>query len=123
MSYMLDTDTCSHVIRRRPAEAAGRFARHAEDLCVSVMTAAELRFGAEKAGRASLARLDVCDWGSDASRQYARIRADLGRRGTPIGNMDLLIAAHAVERGAVLVMSNVKHFGMVPGIRLETWVS
>lgn len=123
MSYMLDTDTCSHVIRRRPAEAAGRFARHAEDLCVSVMTAAELRFGAEKAGRANLTRLDVCDWGSDASRQYARIRAVLGRRGTPIGNMDLLIAAHAVERGAVLVTSNVKHFGMVPGIRLETWVS
>lgn len=54
---------------------------------------------------------------------FGRIRAVLGRRGTPIGNMDLLIAAHAVERGAVLVMSNVEHFGMVPGIRLETWVS
>ena len=129
MSYMLDTDTCSHVIRRRSAEAAMRFARHADALCVSVMTAAELRFGAEKAGRADLlrlveeflARLDVFDWGNDASRHYARIRAHLERRGTPLGNMDLLTAAHALARDAVLVTSNVKHFRMVPGIELETW--
>ena len=131
MSYMLDTDTCSYVIRRRPAEIAARFARHAEDLCVSIMTAAELRFGAEKSGRAGLvrlveeflARLDVFDWGSGASRHYARIRVVLEKRGTPLGNMDLLIAAHALDRGAVLVTSNVKHFGKVPGIKLETWVS
>ncbi len=131
MSYMLDTDTCSYVIRRRPVEVAARFARHAEDLCVSIMTAAELRFGAEKSGRAGLVRLveeflgrlDVFDWGNDASRHYARIRAVLEKRGRPLGNMDLLIAAHALERGAVLVTGNVKHFGMVPGIKLETWVS
>lgn len=129
MGYMLDTDTCSYVIRRRSVEAAARFERHAEELCVSVMTAAELRFGAEKAGRAALVRLveeflvrlDVLDWGSDASRHYARTRALLERRGTPLGNMDLLIAAHALARDAVLVTSNVKHFSMVPGIKLETW--
>ena len=130
MNYMLDTDTCSYVIRRRPAEIAARFAQHAEDLCVSIMTAAELRFGAEKCGRAGsaslveefLARLDVFYWGGNASRHYARIRAILEKRGTPLGSMDMRIAAHALERGAVLVTSNVKHFGMVPGIRLETWV-
>lgn len=128
---MLDTAACSYVIRRRPVEVAARFARHAAELCVSIMTATELRFGAEKSGRAGvvqlveefLARLDVFDWGHDASRRYARIRAVLEKRGTPLGNMDLLIAAHALERDAVLVTSNVKHFGMVPGIKLETWVS
>ena len=95
---MLDTDISSYVIRRRPPVIAERFERHAEQLCVSVMTAAELRFGAVKAGRADLARLveaylarvTILDWPESATFHYARIRAKLESRGTPIGNMDLL---------------------------------
>lgn len=126
---MLDTDISSYVIGRRPPQISERFARHAEQLCVSVMTAAELRFGAEKAGRpelatlieAYLARLTILDWGDSATFHYARIRTELERLGTPIGNMDLLIACHAVAEQATLVTNNVKHFSAVPGLRVEQW--
>jgi tRNA(fMet)-specific endonuclease VapC len=128
---MLDTDISSYVIRRRPPQIAERFARHAEQLCVSVMTVAELRFGAAKAARpelaslveAYLARLTILDWGDSATFHYARIRTELERLGTPIGNMDLLIACHAVAEQAVLVTNNVKHFGAVPGLRVEQWTA
>jgi tRNA(fMet)-specific endonuclease VapC len=128
---MLDTDISSYVIRRRPSQMAERFARHAEQLCVSVMTAAELRFGAVKAARpelaslieAYLARLTVLDWGDSATFHYARIRTELERLGTPIGNMDLLIACHAVAEQATLVTNNVKHFSAVTGLRVEQWTA
>jgi len=94
---MLDTDISSHVIRRRPASVAERFQRYAEQLCVSVMTAAELRFGAVRAARAELsnlveaylARVTILDWADSATFHYARIRTALESLSTPIGNMDL----------------------------------
>ena len=126
---MLDTDISSYVIRRRPPVIAERFERHAEQLCVSVMTAAELRFGAVKAGRADLARLveaylarvTILDWPESATLHYARIRAKLESRGTPIGNMDLLIACHAVAEQATLVTNNLRHFAGVPELKVEQW--
>jgi tRNA(fMet)-specific endonuclease VapC len=127
---MLDTDISSYVIRRRPASIAERFDRHATELCVSVITAAELRFGAEKAGRpelarlveAYLARLAILDWTGPVTFHYARIRTELERVGTPIGNLDLLIAAHAAAERATIVTRNVRHFAPVPGLRVEEWV-
>jgi tRNA(fMet)-specific endonuclease VapC len=126
---MLDTDISSYVIRRRPPVIAERFERHAEQLCVSVMTAAELRLGAVKAGRADLARLveaylarvTILDWPESATLHYARIRAKLESRGTPIGNMDLLIACHAVAEQATLVTNNLRHFAGVPELKVEQW--
>jgi len=126
---MLDTDISSYVIRRRPPVIAERFERHAEQLCVSVMTAAELRFGTVKAGRADLARLveaylarvTILDWPESATLHYARIRAKLESRGTPIGNMDLLIACHAVAEQATLVTNNLRHFAGVPELKVEQW--
>jgi len=126
---MLDTEISSYVIRRRPASIAEKFQRHAEQLCVSVMTAAELRFGAVKAARpelanlveAYLARVTILDWADSATFHYARIRTDLESLGTPIGNMDLLIASHAVAEQATLVTNNMKHFAAVPGLKVEQW--
>jgi tRNA(fMet)-specific endonuclease VapC len=126
---MLDTDISSYVIRRRSAKIAERFQLHAERLCVSVMTAAELRFGAVKAARAALtdlveaylARVTILDWGDSATFHYARIRSELERLGTPIGNMDLLIACHAIAEQATLVTNNLKHFSSVPGLMVEQW--
>lgn len=126
---MLDTHISSYVIRRRPPAIAERFERHAEQLCVSVMAAAELRFGAVKAGRADLAslveaylaRVTILDWPESAAFYYARIRAKLESRGTPIGNMDLLIACHAVAEQATLVTNNVRHFAEVPELKVEQW--
>ena len=124
---MLDTDISSYIIKRRPATLVEKFERHAETLCVSVMTAAELRFGAEKAARPQLAelveayleRLAVLDWTNEVTGHYARIRSVLERSGKPIGNMDLLIASHAVAQRMTLVTNNLKHFSSVPDLKVE----
>ncbi len=126
---MLDTDISSYVIRRRPTAVVERFERHAEELCVSVITAAELRFGAEKAVRAELAdlveaylaRVAILDWTNAVTFHYARLRTTLERRGTPIGNLDLLIAAHALAEHATVVTHNARHFGAVPDLTVENW--
>ena len=127
--FMLDTDICSYIIKRRPATLLERFEKHGETLNVSVITAAELRFGAEKAGRpklgelieAYLDRLAILDWTDDVTPHYARIRSQLERSGKPIGNMDLLIASHAVSQGMTVVTNNLKHFSNVPGLNVEEW--
>jgi tRNA(fMet)-specific endonuclease VapC len=127
--FMLDTDISSYIIKRRPATLLERFEKYAETLSVSVMTAAELRFGAERAGRPKLAelveayleRLAILDWTNAVSGHYAGIRAELERSGTPTGNMDLLIAARAVSERMILVTDNLKHFSKVPGLKVEAW--
>lgn len=127
--FMLDTDISSYIIRRRPAPLAEKFQKHADSLCVSAMTAAELRFGAEKAGRPQLVelvegfleRLAILDWTDGVCAHYARIRSALEQAGKPIGNMDLLIAAHAVSQRMTLVTNNLRHFAHVPGLKSEVW--
>ena len=126
---MLDTDISSYIIKRRPASFAEKFQKHAEALCISVMTAAELRFGVEKSARPELAevvnafleRLTVLDWTDEVSHHYARIRWAVERVGKPVGNMDLLIAAHAIAQHATLVTNNLKHFSHIPGLKVQVW--
>lgn len=113
-----------------PAVFAERFEKHAPELCVSVFTAAELRFGAEKARRPKLSelveeflgRLQILDWTNNVTFHYAKVRATLENAGTPIGNMDLLIAAHALCEDFTVVTNNVKHFAQVPGLKIEEWI-
>jgi tRNA(fMet)-specific endonuclease VapC len=127
--FMLDTDIASYIIKRRPTTLLEKFEKYGETLNVSVITAAELRFGAEKAARPKLAelveayldRLAILDWTNDVTPHYARIRAQLERSGKPIGNMDLLIASHAVSQGMTVVTNNLKHFSSVPGLNVEVW--
>jgi tRNA(fMet)-specific endonuclease VapC len=127
--FMLDTDISSYIIKRRPAALLGKFNQHAERLSVSVITSAELRFGAAKAARPNLTelveayldRLAILDWTNEVTSHYARIRSELERSGTPIGNLDLLIAAHAVSQGMTVVTNNFKHFSRVPGLKVEVW--
>jgi tRNA(fMet)-specific endonuclease VapC len=128
-AYMLDTDISSYIIKRRPATLVDKFEKHGDTLNVSVITAAELRFGAEKAARPKLAelveafldRLAILDWTDEVTPHYARIRSELERSGRPIGNMDLLIASHAVAQGMTVVTNNLKHFSNVPGLNVELW--
>ena len=126
---MLDTDISSYIIKRRPASLLERLNKHAEEVCVSVMTAAELRFGTQQAGRPKLSeeveqfleRLSTLDWTDSVTAHYARTRCALERAGTPIGNMDLLIASHALCERAILVTHNARHFAKVPGLKVEEW--
>ena len=129
--FMLDTDTCSFVIRGGHERLRARVQRKAGRLCVSAITAAELRFGARKKGSSRiedavgflLELLEVVPWGDEASARYADIRVALESAGTPIGNMDTLIAASALAEGCVIVTHNTDHFGRVPGLAIQDWTA
>ena len=129
--YMLDTDISSYIIRNRPQSVRERFSKlESDQLCISAITEAELAYGVKAAGARIALRLDVEDfvrritvleWGGAAVEHYADIRVKLEAAGTPIGNMDLMIAAHARSVGAVVVTNNEKHFGRVGGLTVENW--
>ena len=128
---MLDTNVCIHVIRRRPPDVLRRFEEYeVGEVGVSSVTAAELRYGAEKSAvpeqnREALSRfllpLEVLAFGDEAAAAYGRIRAALEKAGTPIGPLDTLIAAHAVGLGVTLVTNNTREFSRVPGLEVEDW--
>jgi tRNA(fMet)-specific endonuclease VapC len=128
--YMLDTDTCSYIIRENNKRAAKKFISHSDDhICISSVTYAELRFGALNKNSEKLntrinhfaSLVHIIDFGKDAAEEYAKIRLFLERGGKPIGNMDMLIAACTLAVGAVLVTNNRRHFSLIPGLSLENW--
>ena len=129
--YMLDTDTCSYVMKRSNAAVLRRLqAVPVADVCMSVVTKSELLYGVEVSPRraqdaaalaAFLPYVDVLDFSDDAAPHYAAIRADLKKRGLPIGANDLFIAAHARSLGLTLVTNNTAEFGRVTGLRVENW--
>lgn len=132
LRYMLDTKSAIYVIKRRPLEVLDTFNRMASMMCVSSIAEAELLHGAEKSQHQEhnlrqvadfLSRLEVLPYTSRAAAHYGDIRADLERKGTPIGVNDLHIAAQARSEGLVLVNNNLKEFERVDGLRLENWVS
>jgi tRNA(fMet)-specific endonuclease VapC len=131
LSRLLDTNICIYLIRRGSPEAARRFERfEIGEVGVSVVTISELRYGVEKSSRVEQNRealnkfllpLEAMDFDLDATASYGRIRADLEKRGTPIGPLDTLIAAHAASLGATLVTNNTREFERVPNLRIEDW--
>lgn len=129
--YMLDTDTCSFAIRGGDKKLRTALQRQADALCVSAITAAELRFGALKKGSPRISEavsfflglVDVVPWTEDAADHYASIRVHLETAGQPIGNMDMLIAASALAERCILVTHNLAHFGRVPGLPVEDWTA
>jgi tRNA(fMet)-specific endonuclease VapC len=100
------------------------------DLCTSIIVACELRFGAEKRGSKKLSEwveitleeFDVQPFSEDADRHYALLRTALEHKGTPIGQHDMLIAAHALALDATLVTDNTREFSRIEGLRLENWL-
>ncbi len=129
--YMLDTDMCSYIIKERPESVRQRFQKLAmEQLCVSVVTYAELIYGVERSSSKRVNRpviedfvrhLDVMDWDTGAADQYGMIRTQLEVAGTPIGAMDMMIAAHAKSIKAVLVTNNQKHSTKIKGLKIDNW--
>jgi tRNA(fMet)-specific endonuclease VapC len=127
--YMLDTNIVSHLLRAHPAVVARVTAAPMATLCLSAITGAELMYGlakrpgAERLARAVdelLRRVEVLPWAPSAMVGYGQLRAGLEGQGQPMGALDLLIAAHALDADAVLV-TNDKAFGRVPGLRVEDW--
>jgi tRNA(fMet)-specific endonuclease VapC len=131
LRYLLDTNICIYVIKRRPEFLLERFNRNTPYLAISAITLAELLHGAAKSSdpERSLAvvedfcsRLELLAYGAKAAQHYGQIRADLERRGTPIGVNDLHIAAHARSEGLTLVSNNLREFERVNGLLCENWV-
>ena len=131
MRYLLDTDICIYLIRRRPPQVLERFRQcQIGDIGISCVTLAELYYGAAKsqfpernlrALEAFILPLEVMPFDLAAATAYGPVRATLERRGTPIGAMNMMIAAHALSLRVVLVTNNASEFARVPGLRVENW--
>ena len=130
MRRTLDTNICSYILRRHPVDMVARFATlDRQELWLSAIVAAELRFEASKLGssrfsaavEALLVGFDVRPWPLEATHHYAQVRAALERTGQPIGGMDLMIAAHALAEDSVVITNNAREFHRVPGLALEEW--
>ena len=129
--YMLDTDTCSYIMKRSHAQVIKRLqAVPVTDVCMSVVTKAELLYGVEVSPRhdqdaaalaAFLPYVETLDFPDAAAIHYAEIRADLKKRGAMIGANDLFIAAQARALGIKLVTNNTAEFERVRGLALENW--
>lgn len=131
LKYMLDSNIAIYVIKRRPIAALEKFNQCASQMCVSSITVAELIHGAEKSQHSQqafavvedfLSRLSILDYDYAAAGHYGDIRANLERKGTPIGVNDLHIAGHARSAGLILVSNNLREFERVDGLRLANWV-
>ncbi len=133
MKYLLDTDIFIYLIKRRPVNVLNRFkALVPGDVGISAITFAELQYGARKSAdperdlqklEETLVPLEIVEFGAGASIQYGRIRTDLERAGRPIGPMDMLIAAQALDLAVPLVTNNGREFSRVPGLRVENWLN
>ena len=130
--YLLDTNICIYVIKRRPPEALERFRLHAPaEVGTSIITVYELEYGAQKSRyrqrtRNAMAKflspLQVLNLDRSSVQESAAIRANLDKKGMPIGPYDLLIAGLAKSRGMTLVTNNTAEFERVEGLKLENWV-
>lgn len=131
MKYMLDTNICIYIIKRKPPQILEKFtAINQEDICISSITLAELEFGVCKSNNPIrnklalmifLAGIKILPFDSVAATDYGDIRATLEKRGTPIGANDLLIAAHARSLKLTLVTNNTKEFERVDDLKFENW--
>ncbi|MFC1582196.1 type II toxin-antitoxin system VapC family toxin [Planctomycetota bacterium] len=132
MKYLIDTNICIYLIKRKPPEVIQKLKRlHMDTIGISAITVSELEYGIEKSAHTEQNRIalleflvpfTILDYDQEASSEYGRIRTALEKKGKPIGAMDLLIAAHAKSKGLILVTNNEKEFKRVEGLQVENWV-
>jgi tRNA(fMet)-specific endonuclease VapC len=133
MRYLLDTNICIYLIKKRSPEILERFRKHSpQDVAISTVTLFELQYGVEKSqyrqrSEGALVKfllpLNIIDLDRSAAIEAAAIRAQLEKKGMSIGPYDLLIAGLARSRDMTLVTNNTKEFERVSGLHLEDWVS
>lgn len=133
MRFLLDTNICIYLIKQKPPEVLQKFNTYqVGDLGISSITVAELEFGVQKsqfpdrnqqALEQFLLPLKIADFDNTSAKIYGDVRATLEKRGTPIGSLDTLIAAHAVSLQVTLITNNVKEFSRVPNLKLDNWIS
>ncbi|MCP9917768.1 type II toxin-antitoxin system tRNA(fMet)-specific endonuclease VapC [Cyanobium sp. ATX 6F1] len=127
---LLDTNICIYIINAKPAAVLERFKNYRlGEIGLCSVVAAELAFGVAKSGSARnrqalemfLAPLTILPFDERAAWAYGDLRAELERRGTPIGSLDTMIAAHALSLQATLITNNTREFAQVPGLHVDNW--
>ena len=132
LKYLLDTDICVYAIRKKSPSLFQKISRlHIGDAGISAITYAELAFGVSHSSRPEenmqtlqefIAPLEILDFPAEAAISYGHLRADLAKKGIPIGPLDLLIAAHALYLGITLVTNNISEFSRIADLHTENWV-
>ena len=131
ITYLLDTNICIYIIKKRPEQVIERL-RHTRisEVGVSSITLSELEYGAAKSSRPAqnklaivefLAPLEILSFDDMAAQEYGKVRAYLEKQGTPIGSMDMLIAAHALSLNCILVTNNEREFRHIPTLKIQNW--
>lgn len=133
MDYLLDTNICIYIIKKKPIEVFEKFKTLSfGSVGISTITLAELQLGVAKSANPEknsnalnqfLTPLEIIDFGAKAAFEFGKVRAELERAGTPIGPYDTLIAAHARSIDITVVTNNVREFERVQNLRVENWVS
>lgn len=133
MTYMLDTNICIYAIKNKPEQVLEKLKQNLSNgICISAITLAELQHGVEKSMNPEknsmallqfLSILDILPFDDLAAVEYGKICAYLQKRGTPIGTMDMLIAAHAKTENLIIVTNNVREFERVPNLKIENWAN
>jgi len=132
MSYLLDTNICIYIIKRKPRQVIDRFNRlKPSDIAISAITIAELEYGAQKSQRLQqnmaalqqfLIPLEIVAFDQQAAQVYGVIRTNLEQQGQVIGSLDMLIAAQAISASMILVTNNIGEFSRIPNLQLENWI-
>lgn len=133
MKLMLDTNICIYIIKQQPVDVLKRFLEYQiGDIGISSITLSELRYGVAKSTHQEknakaldefIIPLEVVSFDEEAAHVYGDIRATLEKAGTPIGAMDMLIAAHAVSLGIPLVTNNIREFVRIPALNIVDWTA
>jgi len=132
MKFMLDTNICIYIIKQKPPEVIERFCQtETSQIGISSITLSELLYGVSKSSKPEqnqialtqfVAPLDILSYGDGAAQYYGHLRAHLEKQGTPIGSLDMLIAAHALSINCPLVTNNEKEFTRIPDLKVDNWV-
>jgi tRNA(fMet)-specific endonuclease VapC len=132
MKFMLDTNTCIYIIKRKPPDVIERFNQtEISQIGISSITLSELLYGVSKSSKPNqnqialmqfVAPLEILPYGDEAAQYYGDLRAHLEKQGTPIGSLDMLIAAHALSIACTLVTNNEKEFIRIPNLKIDNWV-
>ncbi len=132
IKFMLDTNICIYIIRQKPINVIDRFRQsQISDIGISSITLSELEYGIRKSAKPEQnqfalsqfsAPLEILPYDDLAAHYYGNIRAYLEKQGTPIGSLDMLIAAHALSLDCTLITNNEKEFTRVPNLEVKNWI-
>jgi tRNA(fMet)-specific endonuclease VapC len=131
MKYMLDTNICIYIIKQKPEAVVERFL-HTEisKIGISSITLSELMYGVFKSSKPEqnqmaltqfLAPLEILPYTDNAAQYYGELRIHLEKQGTPIGSLDMLIAAHALSTACTLITNNEREFNRIPNLKIQNW--